>query len=109
MNWAKYADKKGKTADFKSKEKIVQEAITELKDKDVKVVRQGVDEKKESYIALVQKRWDSESGEPLFDREREYTLKDLEYEKARYDDDMAKAKAQSDGLKKAIADFKKVK
>ncbi len=32
MNWAKYADKKGKTADFKSKEREVQPAQEEVKD-----------------------------------------------------------------------------
>ena len=108
MNWAKYADKKGKTADFKSKERVVQEAISEVKDDEGKVVRQAVAEKKESYIAMVEKRWDAESGEALADSERQYSLSELEIEKARYDADMARAKAQSDGLKTAIADYKKL-
>jgi len=108
MNWAKYADKKGKTADFKSKEKVVQEAISEVKDDDGTVVRQAVAEKKEAYIAMVEKRWDAESGEALADSEREYSLSELESEKARYDADIARAKEQSDGLKTAIADFKKL-
>ena len=108
MNWAKYADKKGKTADFKSKERVVQEAVSEVKDEDGKVVRQAVEEKKESYIVLVQKRWDAESGEALPDQERQYSLSELESEKARYDADMARAKEQSDGLKAAIADYKKL-
>ena len=108
MNWAKYADKKGKTADFKSKERVVQKAVSEVKDDDGKVVHKAVAEKKEAYIALVSKRWDSESGEPLDDSEKEYSLKDLEFEKAIYDADMARAKAQSDGLKAAIADYKKL-
>ena len=108
MNWAKYADKKGKTADFKSKERVVQEAVSEVKDDDGKVVRQAVAEKKEAYIAMVEKRWDAESGEVLADSEREYSLSELENEKARYDADMARAKEQSDGLKAAIADFKKL-
>ena len=108
MNWEKYADKKGKTADFKSKERVVQEAIKEVKDEDGKVVREAVEEKKESYIVLVQKMWDAESGEALADSEREYSLSELESEKARYDADMARAKAQSDGLKAAIADYKKL-
>ena len=108
MNWAKYADKKGKTADFKSKERVVQEAISEVKDDDGKVVRQAVAEKKEAYIAMVEKKWDAESGEALADSERQYSLSELENEKARYDADMARAKAQSDGLASAIADFKKL-
>ena len=108
MNWAKYADKKGKTADFKSKERVVQEAIKEVKDEDGKVVREAVEEKKDSYIAMVEKKWDAESGEPLPDQEKEYSLSELESEKARYDHEILKAKEQSDGLKAAIADFKKV-
>ena len=108
MNWAKYADKKGKTADFKSKERVVQEAISEVKDDEGKVVRQAVAEKKEAYIAMVEKRWNAESGDALADSEREYSLADLESEKARYDADMANAKEQSDGLASAIADFKKL-
>jgi len=108
MNWAKYADRKGKTADFKSKEKVVQEAISEVKDDDGKVVRQAVAEKKEAYIAMVEKRWNAESGEALADSERQYSLSELESEKARYDSAMAKAKEQSDGLATAIEDFKKL-
>jgi hypothetical protein len=90
MNWAKYSERKGKSADFKSKER-------------------DVNGEKESYIVLVQKRWNSESGKPLADIEVQYSLSELEFQKSRYDDDIAKAKEQSDGLKKAIADFKKVK
>ena len=108
MNWAKYADRKGKTADFKSKEKVVQEAISEVKDDDGKVVRQAVAEKKEAYIAMVEKRWNAESGEALADSERQYSLSELESEKARYDADIARAKEQSDGLATAIEDFKKL-
>ena len=89
MNWAKYADKKGKTADFKSKER-------------------DINGKKESYVAMVSKIWDAESGEPLADNEKEYSLSQLESEKARYDADMARAKEYSDGLASAIADYKKL-
>tara|TARA_R100001594_G_scaffold148845_1_gene205053 strand:+ start:389 stop:715 length:327 start_codon:yes stop_codon:yes gene_type:complete len=108
MNWAKYANKKGKTADFKNKERVVREAISEVKDEDGKVVQEAVAEKKESYIAMVEKRWDAESGDALADSEREYSLSELEEEKARFDTEMARAKAQSDGLTSAIADFKKL-
>ena len=107
MNWEKYADKKGKTADFKSKEREVQPAQEEVKDSKGKVVQEK-EAVKESYIALVEKRWDAESGEALPDQERQYSLSELESEKARYDADIARAKAQSDGLKAAIADYKKL-
>ena len=108
MNWAKYADKKGKTADFKSNERELQPAQEEVKDSEGKVVQEKKEAVKESYIALVQKRWDAESGEALPGQERQYSLSQLEREKERYDADMARAKAQSDGLKAAIADYKKL-
>ena len=108
MNWAKYADKKGKTADFKSKERVVQEAIDEAKDKDGKVVREAVAEKKEAYIVMAEKKWDAESGKALPDEERQYSLSELESIKARYDAEIARAKEQSDGLALAIEDFKKL-
>ena len=108
MNWAKYADKKGKTADFKSKEREVQPAQEEVKDSKGNVVQEKKEAVKESYIAMVEKRWNPESGEALADSEKEWSLSQLESEKARWDADMANAKAQSDGLKAAIADYKKL-
>ena len=108
MNWEKYADKKGKTADFKSKERELQPAKEEVKDSKGKVVQEKKEAIKESYIALVQKRWDAESGESLPDQERQYSLSELESEKARYDADCARAKSYSDGLALAIEDFKKL-
>ena len=60
------------------------------------------------FVALVSKCWDSSTGEAMDDSKYEYSLADLEREKAGYDSDMANAKEQSDGLKKAIADFKKI-
>ena len=108
MNWAKYADKKGKTADFKSKERELQPAQEEVKDSKGKVVQEKKEAVKESYIAMVEKRWNPESGEALADSEKEWSLSQLESEKAGYDADMANAKAQSDGLKAAIADYKKL-
>ena len=59
-------------------------------------------------ICLVSKQFNSSTGEALPDSSREYSLSDLEREKERYDGDMARAKAQSDELAKAIADFKKL-
>ena len=57
---------------------------------------------------MVQKDWNPSTGEKLDDQEREYSLSQLESEKKRYDDEMAKAKEYSDGLAEAIADFKKL-
>ena len=72
----------------------------------VSFAKETVDERE--FVVLVKKSWDSSTGEANDDSKREYSLSDLENEKARYDGEMARAKEQSDGLKKAIADFKKV-
>ena len=108
MNWAKYEAKKGKTADFAKKEKELSPAKEEIKNKSGEVVQAKTEAVKESYIAMVEKRWNAESGEALADSERQWSLSELESEKARYDADMANAKEQSDGLASAIADFKKL-
>ncbi len=70
------------------------------------VSRQAKEERE--YVAMVSKQWNGATGEALADSSREYSLSQLENEKARYDRDMAQAKAQSDELAKVIADFKKV-
>jgi len=94
MKWSKYSS-------LKTAKKVAFEKVAEEKDSDDKVV-------KPAYIVLAQKRFDSETGEAMNDSKREMSLSDLEREKARYDNDMARAKAESDELAKAIADFKKL-
>ena len=86
----------------------MKEAVSEVKDSDGKVVRKAEAKQEREYIALSQKRWNAESGDAMDDDKREWSLSQLESEKARYDADMARAKAQSDGLALAIADFKKL-
>jgi len=108
MNWSKYKEKKGKTADFAKKEKELQPAKKEIKNEAGQVVQAKQDAVKQEYVAYVCKCWNPETGEAMPDSEREYSLAQLESEKKRYDDEMARAKAQSDGLKLAIEDFKKL-
>ena len=86
----------------------MKEAISEVKDDKGQVVRAAQAKEEREYVALSQKRWNAESGDAMDDDKREYSLSQLESEKARYDADMARAKAQSDGLALAIADFKKL-
>ena len=125
MDWSKYSSlKSGSKVSFGKEKQVVREAV-EGKDEvfykesddipegkeagDVKEHAVHAEAKEErEYIALSQKRWDAESGEAQDDRKQEYSLSQLESEKARYDRDMARAKAQSDGLAAAIEDFKKV-
>ena len=109
MDWSKYSSlKSSKLASLGKEKQVTEEAVSEVKDSDGKVVRAAQAKEEREYVALSQKRWDSESGEAQDDSKREYSLSQLESEKKRYDDDMARAKAQSDGLAAAIADFKKL-
>ena len=109
MDWSKYSSlKSSKLASLGKEKQVTKEAVSEVKDSDGKVVRQASAKEEREYVALSQKRWDAESGDAMDDSKREYSLSQLESEKARYDADMARAKAQSDGIAVAIADFKKL-
>ena len=109
MDWSKYSSlKSGSKVSFGKEKQVMREAVSEVKDGDGVVVVHAQAKEEREYVAMSQKRWDAESGEALDDRKNEYSLSDLEGEKARHDADMAKAKAQSDGLADAIADFKKI-
>ena len=109
MDWSKYSSlKSSKLASLGKEKQVTKEAVSEVKDSDGKVVRAAEAKVEREYVAMSQKRWDAESGEAQDDSKQEYSLSELEREKARYDDEQARAKAQSDGLAAAIADFKKL-
>ena len=94
MKWSNYSK-------LKTAKKVAFEKVAEEKDSDDNVI-------KNAHVVLTQKQFDSETGEVLADSKREMSLSDLEREKARYDNDMARAKAESDELAVMIADFKKL-
>ena len=94
MKWSKYSS-------LKTAKKVAFEKVAEVKDSDDNVTKQA-------HVVLAKKQFDSETGEALDDSKREWSLSELEREKARYDRDMARAKAESDELAKAIEDFKKL-
>ena len=109
MDWSKYSSlKSSKRASLGKEKQVTKEAVSEVKDGDGKVVRAAEAKEEREYVAMSQKRWDAESGEAMDDSKQEYSLSDLEREKERHDAEMARAKAQSDGLAAAIADFKKL-
>ena len=109
MDWSKYSSlKSSKLASLGKEKQVTKEAVSEVQDDKGKVVRAAEAKEEREYVAMSQKRWDAESGEAQDDSKHEYSLSQLESEKARYDRDMASAKAQSDGLAAAIADFKKL-
>ena len=94
MKWSNYSK-------LKTAKKVAFEKVAEEKDSDDNVI-------KNAHVVLTQKQFDSDTGEAMNDNKREMSLSDLEREKDRYDSDMAMAKAESDELAKAIADFKKL-
>ena len=94
MNWKDYSS-------LKTAKNVAFEKVAEVKDADGKVLQ-------ESYIVLAQKSFDSSTGEALDDVKQTWDLSALENQKARYDKEMSEAKAQSDELTKAIAEFKKL-
>ena len=109
MDWSKYSSlKSGSKVSFGKEKQVMREAVSEVQDDDGNVVRAAEAKEEREYVAMSQKRWDAESGEAQDDSKSEYSLSDLEREKAHADAEMARAKAQSDGLKAAIADFKKL-
>ena len=125
MDWSKYSSlKSGSKVSFGKEKQVMREAV-EGKDEVLYKESDDIPEGKEAgdvkeyavhaqakeereYVTMSQKQWDAESGEAQDDSKREYSLSQLESEKARYDRDMASAKAQSDGIAAAIADFKKL-
>ena len=115
MNWKEYSSlKSGSKVSFAKEKQTTREAVAkvdEVRDDDGNITThsQPAQAKQErEFVSLVSKSWNSSTGVANADSKREYSLSDLEREKANYDNDMARAKAQSDGLAVAIADFKKL-
>ena len=109
MDWSNYSSlKSGGNASFAKEKQVTREAVADVTDDDGNVVRVAQAKEEREFVALVQKSWNSSTGEANADSKSEYSLSDLEREKARYDSEMARAKAQSDELAKAITDFKKL-
>ena len=109
MDWSKYSALKSDSKASMAKEEV-KAAVKYKKADDIPEGKKvgDVKEAAQEAVYLSQKRWNPESGEAQDDSKEEWALDSMEAEKARYDADMAKAKAQSDGLAAAIADFKKL-
>ena len=109
MNWKDYSSlKSGSKVSFAKEKQTTKEAVEEVQDSDGKVIQAARAKEEREFVSFVSKSWNSSTGVANADSKREYSLSDLEREKAQYDSEMARAKEQSDGLKLAIADFKKV-
>ena len=115
MNWSEYSSlKSGSKVSFATDKQTTREAVAEVaevRDDDGNITTHGrpAEAKEErEFVVLNQKVWDGQTGVAQSDSKREYSLSDLEGEKARFDSDIARLQAQSDGVKAAIVDFKKV-
>ena len=97
MNWSNYSSLKSAGNVSFEEDKVTTREATDDNPKEER-----------EFVVLVTKSWNTSTGEANADNKREYSLSDLEREKARYDGEIARAKAQSDELAKAITDFKKV-
>ena len=109
MNWSEYSTlKSGSKVSFAADKVTTKEAVEEVQDSDGKVVQKAEAKEEREFVVLAQKSWNSQTGEALSDSKREYSLSELESEKGRFDSEIARLQAQSDGVKAAIVDFKKV-
>ena len=109
MNWSEYSTlKSGSKVSFAADKVTTKEAVEEVQDSNGKVIQKAEAKKEREFVVLAQKRWDGQTGEALSDSKSEYTLSQLESEKGRFDSEIARLQAQSDGVKAAIVDFKKV-
>ena len=109
MNWSNYSSlKSGSKVSLGKEKETTKEAVAEVLDDDGNVVTAAQAKEEREFVALTSKSWDSNTGEANADSKREYSLSDLESEKVRYDNEIARLKAQSDGLALAIEDFKKL-
>ena len=108
MDWSKYSALKSDSKASMAKEEKKAAVLYEEGDSMPKGKSVG-DEKEaaQEAVYLSNKRWNPDNGEAMDDDKIEMSLPALEADKARYDAQIASAKAQSDGLKAMIADYKK--
>ena len=108
MDWSKYSALKSDSKASMAKEEKKAAVLYEEGDSMPEGKKAG-DEKEaaQEAVYLSQKRWNPDNGEAMDDDKIEMSLPALEADKARYDAQIASAKAQSDGLKAMIADYKK--
>ena len=109
MDWSKYSALKSDSKASMAKEEK-KAAVKYKKADDIPEGKKVGDEKEaaQEAVYLSNKRWNPDNGEAMDDDKSEMSLPALEAEKARYDAQIASAKAQSDGLAAAIEDFKKL-
>ena len=109
MDWLKYDDLKSSgLGAFAKESEVTKEAVAEERDEFDVVTKEGSAEETREYVVHAQKRWDAGTGEAMDDSKTEYSLEQLESQKAGFAAEMDSAKAKSDAINGAIADFKKL-
>jgi len=108
MDWSKYSALKSESKASMAKEEVKAAVLYEEGD-EMPEGKSAGDEKEaaQEAVYLSQKRWNPDNGEAMDDDKSEMSMPALEAEKARYDAQAASAKAQSDGLAEAMADYDK--
>ena len=108
MDWSKYSALKSESKASMAKEEVKAAVLYEEGD-EMPEGKSAGDEKEaaQEAVYLSQKRWNPDNGEAMDDDKSEMSMPALEAEKARYDAQAASAKAQSDGLAAAMADYDK--
>ena len=108
MDWSKYSALKSDSKASMAKEEKKAAVLYEEGDSMPEGKSAG-DEKEaaQEAVYLSHKRWNPDNGEAMDDDKIEMSLPALEADKARFDAQIVSAKAQSDGLKAMIADYKK--
>ena len=108
MDWSKYSALKSESKASMAKEEVKAAVLYEEGD-EMPEGKSAGDEKEaaQEAVYLSQKRWNPDNGEAMDDDKSEMSMPALEAEKARYDAQAASAKAQSDGLASAMADYDK--
>ena len=108
MDWSKYSALKSDSKASMAKEE--KKAAVLYEEGDSMPEGKSVGDEKEAAqeaVYLSQKRWNPDNGEAMDDDKSELSLPALEADKARWDEQAASAKAQSDGLAAAMADYDK--
>lgn len=71
------AMKSAKSWSVKKAKVVTSKAVSEVKDEDGKIVREGQPEASRDELQLVRKQWDASSGEALADSVQSFSLEDV--------------------------------
>ena len=100
------AMKSAKSWSVKKAKVVTSKAVSEIKDEDGKIVRQGQPEASRDELQLIQKRWDSNSGKALDDLVQPFTLEQVAREIQSCKDRASEAQAEQADWEELEKDLK---